>query len=380
MAPQISDVWHPSGESTMLKTIFYTCIFLVICAACIYFFDQRSYLAAVALLIIAVSTLFGSRIRRFAETVDTVMKYSNLDRNCNCAIEMNIEIEPLLQHKAVSDLFDRMHSKGMIKDNLDKTQWLALLLENYKQKHQSAKGIETLTFKIKNNLLWKNGTVDFRDIIYHEVVIPHDIGVEIPEFTLNPDIHYALYVRLLIVNGIIKLQVGNFSKDLSPEVLKQGLGVYKTYETVTSFPLLYFSYRHRIPESYLNLSMYATDSYWKSKTQKKIDFTVDWKNVVTDVADYKYLCSVADEYVENRKRWDKITMRFDQTREEWLKRENFSNLLKIQEDYQQHEYIDLHDHPIYYSNQYLSVFAANQNESKERWQKYLYPDYYVERP
>ena len=56
-------------------------------------------------------------------------------------------------------------------------------------------------------------------------------------------------IRAFVVNGIIKLQIGRFSKRLSPEVVKKGLDIYKTYETITSFPLLYFTSQHQIPEN-----------------------------------------------------------------------------------------------------------------------------------
>ena len=53
--------------------------------------------------------------------------------------------------------------------------------------------------------------------------------------------------------------------------------------------------------------------------------TKDWKEVVKDAANYNYVCSVADEYVEDRGRWEKIIKRFEAKRNPWLKREGFSD-------------------------------------------------------
>jgi hypothetical protein len=148
---------------------------------------------------------------------------------------------------------------------------------------------------------------------------------------------------------------------------------------VTSFPLIYFSNRHQIPHRYLNPSANATESYWEEHKdwqtgkKKKTDSMKDWKQVVRDFADYNYLCSTSDWLT---RKWNKVTKRFDEKREEWLKGENFDNILKSQEN---DDYV-WHDSRIHYSNQYLMVFAANQNESKEHWNKYLYPDYYEEQP
>jgi hypothetical protein len=358
----------------MLKTIFLYLFVLVISGACVYFFNEHNYLLAVVLLIIAVSTLFGRRIRRFAEAVDAITKFTELERRCNCELEIDIGMERVLQHKSLAELLERMRSKGTIKDGMSKDEWLARLFENYKQENKNSNGLETVRFNIKNNVLWKNGEIDFRDTIYHEIFIPFEAGAKRPTFAFVPEIDVGITIRVLVVNGILKLQFGNFSKEMSPDA--DGSSCYRRYETVTSFPLINFSYRHRIPENYLNLSMYATNSYWEKRKSKKGDWLKDWQAVVKDVADYKYVCSVADEYVSNRRRWDKITKRFDQIRDEWLKREGFRDPFA---SYREDNIPGLHDNSINCDNEYLSVFAANQNESKERWEQYLYPDFSEER-
>ena len=44
------------------------------------------------------------------------------------------------------------------------------------------------------------------------------------------------------------------------------------------------------------------------------------------------------------------------------------------------DYHDLDDNSIYYSNKYLAVSVANYKDRKEHREKYLYTDYYEERP
>jgi hypothetical protein len=362
----------------MVKSILLYLSALVICAASIHFFYRNNYLVAVPLLIFAISLLYGERIRPFAEAMSAITMHSEWERNCNNVIEMTIGVEALLKHKSVADLFDRIKNK--MQGEPQKAEWLALLLENYKEKSKNPEGLEKIRFNIKNNILWRNGEVEFSDSVYHEIFIPYDLHVEKPSFSITPEIQFGLKVRLFIVNGIVKLQIGEFSKDSSPDVVGDRLAVYRTHETVTSFPLIYFSSRHRIPERYLNLSAYATESYWEDKNywikkkDKKSDWTSDWKKVVSDVADYKYLCSTSDWL---SRRCNKVTKRFDEIREEWLKKEGFMNLLKSQEE---DDYDDWNDSSIYYSNQYLTIYVVNQNEYKERWHQYLYPDYYEERP
>ena len=224
----------------------------------------------------------------------------------------------MLKHDATAWLFRRLQSTRLIALEITLDEWAARLLKNYQTKYMTDAVVHSVKFNIKNNLLWKNGEIDFTDSIYHEVFIPYDdpsdsqkiVGPgdcsEIIFRSLNPEgIHAGVTIRIFVVNGIIKLQIGKFSKSLSPDVTKKGLDVYKTFETITSFPLLYFSYQHRIPENYLNLSAYATDSWQRHQKGEKTDMAKDWKDVVKDVADYNYVCSAADEYVEDRSRWEK---------------------------------------------------------------------------
>ena len=107
------------------------------------------------------------------------------------------------------------------------------------------------------------------------------------------------------------------------------------------------------------------------------DVTADWLIVNKDVADYHYLCSMADEYLEDRKPWDQIMKRFIERRTEWLAKEGFQDhLARSNDDYY------TRDDQFYYSNNALSVYVKNYGNSdfKDGRDKYLYPDYYEERP
>jgi hypothetical protein len=156
--------------------------------------------------------------------------------------------------------------------------------------------------------------------------------------------------------------------------------VYQTHDTITSFPLMYFSYLHKIPENYLNFSAYATES-WKNmhadKNIKSKDFTSDWKELNKELRDYNYVCSVADEYVANRKRWDTIVAGFEKKKLAWLEKEDFKNPFAQGDD---DLYDDLQMSNLYFVNGYLSVFVINHNDFKEKRERYVYTDYYEERP
>ncbi len=371
-----------AAETPMLSTVKVVLVYLYaisVAGASVYFFRQQSHIPAVILLIIAIMTLLGASLRRFRDIVDAISVNWAWESKCNGIIEMKIGIEALLQHQTVGELLDRMQAKNLIRDGLNKDERIALLLENYRTRNHNSEGIEKVRYNFKNCILWKNGEVDYGDIIYHEIFIPFDLAADKSESFLFPDITHGLRVRVFVVNGIVKLQIGKYSKELSPDVIGTAIKSYRTYDTVTSFPLLYFGVRHIIPDRYLSLSAYATQSYWDKKkaecsNDKDRDWRSDYKKVLKDLADYKYLCSTTDFY---SRRWNQINERFDKIRGDWLKAEKFTNLLKSQEDV---EYFDLYDSRIYYSNQYLSIFVANQNKTRKRWEQYLLPDYWEDRP
>lgn len=92
-----------------------------------------------------------------------------------------------------------------------------------------------------------------------------------------------------------------------------------------------------------------------------------------------YNVNLADEYVEDKGKWQKIVKKFDEKKKQWLKKEEFKNPFGQDED--KDEYDDRwDDNSIYYSNKYMSVFVFNYNELKDKREKYVYTDYYEERP
>src|SRR5262245_6442690 len=106
--------------------------------------------------------------------------------------------------------------------------------------------------------------------------------------------------------------------------------------------------------------------------------TKDWKEVVKDVADYNYVCSVANEYVEDKGKWQKIVKRFETKRNDWLVSEGFKD--PFARDDKDDGYYGPRDNSVYYGNKYLHVYAINFGDLKEHRERYAYTDYYEEQP
>ena len=363
----------------MLISVMSAMITISLGAASIFFFYQYNFLVGILLLVWFISRLFGYSLKRLAKGIGEITTHSNLEAKCNCALEFRIAIEEVLKHPSVDRLFNQLQKKSVVAASVQKEDWIKTVLDSYKMKY-GRENLEEVKFNIKNNSVWKNGDIDFNDSVYHEIFIPYEYRDGKEEENrpyLTPAIEIGITIRLFIVNGIVKLQVGDFSKEYTSNMLNNM--VYQTYDTITSFPLMYFSYHHRIPENYLNLSAYATES-WKNrhadKDKKPIDLTSDWKELNRELRDYNYVCSLADEYVANTKRWDTIVAGFEEKKLAWLEKENFRNQFVNGDD---DPYDDLHMNNFYFANSYLSVFVINHNYFKEKRERYVYTDYYEER-
>ncbi|MDP3779380.1 MAG: hypothetical protein Q8R30_05055 [bacterium] len=361
-----------------MKKLFSIIFTFVLGGISIYFFEIENFIVAVLLLIWTLSRLFGYNLQRLVKGLGEMATHSDLEKKANIVLETRVNIEEVLNHKAVDRLFKKLEgdSSGKISvANLKKQ-----IVENYKKKFTQEDPIDTVRFNIKNNILWKNGEIDFNDLLFHEIYVPYkyDETKGDEELIFTPNIGVGLHIRVLVVNGMLKLQIGSFSKDLSQDVVKKGLDVYKTHETITEFPLMYFSYHHKIPEKYLGLSMYATDSYYSFLKNGGKDFTKDWKELNQEVRDYNYVCAIADEYIEDANKWGKLVNQFDEKKNKILEKEGFKDPFARDDD--DDYYDNLRSDNIHFDNKYMSIFVINHTSTQDKREKYLLTDYYEERP
>lgn len=360
---------------------------LIIGAVSIYFFYDQNFILAVILLAWAFSRLFGFNLQQLAQGVGVLTSRSESDKKTNVIINFKINIIGVLHNEIINDLFTKLSDKKSFKFK-NKEEWIEALIKNFKEKYKNSNERtvdgtrylwEEVKFNIKNNLLWKNGEIDFNDSVFNEWYIPYIFKSDEDDFFT--DITSGITIRLFIVNGIIKLQVGDFNKETSPRILRDGiLAVYQRYSTITSFPLMYMT--QDIPQSYLNATMYATNSYWEMlKGGSKIhdgDFTSDWKSLNKELSDYNYIYSLDDD-ISNQNKFGEIIKRFYEKSTTLIEKEGFKDpFARDNED----DYTPswLKDNNLNYWNQYLQIFIANVKEFREKREQYTYPDYFEETP
>lgn len=368
---------------------------------------------------------------------------------CNINIELTLQIEPILNHPVVKQLFEKLQKNKIIKKETSHQDWVKMIVEDYKNKARKTKehqdfvksiedrkriakdlgredigrkyfdeldtepnAIEEVKFRIKDNFLFTNDEIDFGDLIYYEVFIPYQLQKITEKFELDKGrelcvcsgglddsakcIHNGIKLRVLIANGIIKLQIGEFSLKTSPDIISnlKISPIYQNYATITSFPLLYFpSIIYQIPKSRLQTSLYATDSFIKEKDYDK-QFSDIWK-VKKEIND---LFLISKFFINGR--WSKehdgklfinnmtadkdgkllfdettkdeevlsIFKDFQQKAKEWLEREGFEGY-KSNNDFSDED-------SIFCCNKYIAVKIRNENFRKENFGDKWLADYY----
>lgn len=353
---------------------------LLIVGVILYAFDRSLWILCAVLL---GWSFLQQQIAALAGVVGKLINVPH-EHDANCVLQYTYSLEDVVKHPSVNALFHKLQANSKAPtQTLD--EWRTLLIGSYARRYAPATNSREITFNIKNNLLFKNQEVDFGDHVFDSVEIPYrwteDGQPEERRGFLTPEVEVQLTVRVLLVNGMLLLQVGHFDKAYSPRILNNGsLGVYETYATITSFPLLYFADDHGIPVRYLNLVPQATaaekerhahrgDKNWKGLPGG------DWRTLQYDIAAYRVLCDTDnDNYDYNAV--TKLAKSFHDKREPLLAAEDYKTYPRADEE--TWRYPDM-GHT--YWNEYGQVFFRNMNANRDSPRAaHWFTDYYEEQP
>lgn len=369
----------------MWSTIFT----FIIGGATVYFFYEYNFILGLILFTWFLSRLFGYNLKRIFEGIG----HSEVEKHSNILIELKVNIAAVLNHKVVSDLYNKLKKNEKFAAKFkNQSEWVKVMIDNYKKKYKNENDFthektgvrylwDTVKYNIKNNILWENGEIDFSDTIQHEIFVPYEYkGGKEEEERFWHDIGSGISIRVIVVNGLIKVQIGNFDKETSPEFYRDsGLAAYKTWETITTFPLMYVS--QSIPTHYLNLSMYATDSYKNLlRLESKKDWTKDWKELNAEIVDYNYLKTAFASDAPADSKFSKVFKKFHTKSLEKLAAENFSDPYKKdkEDDWPVPGWME--DNNINYLNDYLMILIADYKDAREKNEKYYLTDFHEEHP
>jgi hypothetical protein len=247
----------------------------------------------------------------------------------NCYLDCDVGIDRVLAHSEVERLFGLLKAKSLI-DAPTVDAWRAQLLANWQQVTKTTNLHDTVNIHARGDVLVINDKLAPRaDWIHYQIRIPYNLDENTGKFRY-PSIHHELEIRLVAVNGVLKLQIGHFNQEFSPHIFSPGPAIakYQTYTTVSSFPLMYCAGEFAFPVSTIGLSFYAAESYKEllversKRTRKKRGD--DWQAVMADVRIYKLLCDSSNDVDVSPT--DAEIAAFAKKRDEMLKENGFTDL------------------------------------------------------
>lgn len=361
--------------------MYMTIVSLLFGAGSYYFFSQRHYILGSLFLLWACVGIFGEPVGNFLGGLVLVNRDYHVERDCNVSLDVGINVEEAARHPSVVRVFERLRETNAVRD-ASHAEWAERLLDHYKRKHPSTNPWETVRFHIQSNLVWKNGELDFSDAIWHEIFLPCG-ATAVPETKqapgFPPSLASGLTLRLILVNGFLKLRAGDYSRENSPNQFTGLAGTrgYLARETITSFPLLYCPAQHRIPERYMNFTAAGMASYhmaYTANSKERKQSPREWMKFYREVRKYIYVCRIRQENVPHileGPKWMKIIQEFDAKKEEWLQREGFRRFSPGGKAADA-------DSGLQYENTCLRIAVTDHRNANRALQKHIVSDYIIE--
>lgn len=361
-----------------------TIITILILGVGIYFLFKGSIILGVILTVWAMLRFYGYSFNQLERGISSLVRNSGKLEKTNLIFNVSLNITGILASKKMKNLFHDLKKKGFIHfENYE--AFIKEIQDSYKKKFKNdSKSVneetgesydvsERVNFNIKNNILWKNEKVEFADIIWHELFIPYKYN-EREEESFFGQIKQGIKIRFLIVNGLLKLQVGRFDKSSSPKIIKDdGLAIYLDWLNITTFPLMYIT--QLFPETYLNLSMYATESF-VDYGKEGVDWSKDWKDLNSDIIKYNKIFNLTDDDELSSHHMEFLSL-FNKKAEKYILEDGFIDNKRTDDSWYP-GWLD--DNSISYTNEYLTIYINDLNDYKERFKKYYALDRYEERP
>lgn len=270
---------------------------------------------------------------------------------CNVVIEIGFDVERALQHQDLNRLFDYLRTPrstdvkfelaGFTNEPLPPLgastvgEWRKELVAIYKEKYKREHSFESVRFNVKGSTIFKDDIPWHNDMLIHSLEIPVVSGLD--ESRYRHSTFKTVEIRVVMINGMLKLQLGRFPKDASPRIYKTSVyPTHRTFVTLTSFPMLHFHRRHGLPEKHLNLEIKGSEA-WVAALEDRSDKKRrksgnDWQLLHDDLVHYRTLVVPDNEDVDYDTR-KKAREHLDQRREVFLKEQGFKTAYTQPDEY-----------------------------------------------
>jgi hypothetical protein len=237
------------------------------------------------------------------------------DTRCNTTIELYVAVNEVLNHSTVAAAFERLKTSSRIDPDVAFENWRDSAVERYRMRDKvptEGREYEHVVFNIRAGQLWKNLELQRLPVILHELLIPDESLKKTAGFFRADEKYDGLKIRLLVINGVLKLQVGNWSEEeTGHREPGQSQGHWIAWDTVTTFPLLLNPLDHYLPPRFLLLDFFSSSTRSKRRSKEKRAF-------FRYADDYYRALGTWGEYGEERLK-DRQGRQF----EKWLESEGF---------------------------------------------------------
>ena len=189
-------------------------------------------------------------------------------------IEIYMKIDAILAHPMCIAAFQRLQALGRIPSDVTVDEWQYALLNRFRSRAEIPAGHqpwEHTVFEVRAGQLWVNGEYRRSSVIWHEILIPDESMKKQLAWEEEDEQYYGLRIRVFVLNGLLKVQVGKWDEDEGHRETGQQ---YKwiAWDTITTFPLLLNPLDHHLPPRFLLLDYFSSPLHRSNWAQAKRTF------------------------------------------------------------------------------------------------------------
>lgn len=232
----------------------------------------------------------------------------------NTKIEIWMKIDAILGHPAVASVFDRLRKLERVPQDTSLDAWRESLIARFRTREKLSVDNQPwakVVFEVRAGQLWTNGEYRPLPVLFHQVLVPDEAFLNRHAWGTTEDAQYhGLKVRVGVLNGILRLQVGEWDEDASQREPGQTRD-WMAWDTITTFPLLLNPLDHYLPPRFLLLDYFTFPHHRKGWRRAKAAF-------FRQADEYRRIVSTFGEWGEGRL-YERQTAEFKR----WIHKEGF---------------------------------------------------------
>lgn len=175
------------------------------------------------------------------------------EQQCATHTEVIIDLDQVLRHRSLARAFRRLQALKRIPPEQEFEKWRDSLLVRYKERTKvdaAHPAVAHVEFEFSGGQFTVDKEPRRFPILDRQILIPDPSMKRHGGFSESEEFQYnGVRVRLVIIGGLLKVQLGRWDKELAGK--KNSYGDWTAWDTVTRFPLILNAGVHRFPPRFL---------------------------------------------------------------------------------------------------------------------------------